>query len=169
MPPRAASVAAARQDTASTRALTRSPPRPRSPPPANLRSGGVPFNNRPKPRYLARWGGNPANCPGISLFEREEIFIPKTVLLEVEWVLRFSYERPRDVIAATLRKVLGLHAVQFEDPSALIHALEWYEHGLDFADALHLASSGAAERFATFDRKMAQRAKPLAAIDVFVI
>jgi predicted nucleic-acid-binding protein len=104
----------------------------------------------------------------IALFEREQIFIPKTVLLEVEWVLRFSYEQPRNVIASTFRSVLGLDAVRVEDPTAVADALEWYERGLDFADALHLASSGAAECFATFDRKMAQRATPLGTTPVIV-
>jgi len=31
--------------------------------------------------------------------------------------------------------------VQIEDPNAVLDALDWYERGLDFADALHLAST----------------------------
>jgi hypothetical protein len=41
---------------------------------------------------------------------------------------------------------------------------------MDFADALHVASSiGSAQRFATFDAKMARRARALTPIDVTVI
>ena len=42
--------------------------------------------------------------------------------------------------------------------------------GLDFADALHLASSiGSAQRFGTFDAKMARRARTITPIDIAVI
>lgn len=105
----------------------------------------------------------------VALFERERIFIAKTVLLEVEWVLRFSYQLPREVIAPTLRKVLGLHNVEVENPDDVFIALNGYEQGLDFADALHLASSGSAEGFATFDQKMAKRAGTLQLMQIVVV
>lgn len=105
----------------------------------------------------------------VALFERERIFIAKTVLLEVEWVLRFSYQLPREVIAPTLRKVIGLHPVAVEDPDEVFIALDGYEQGLDFADALHLASSSRADGFATFDQKMAKRAGKLQAIEIVLI
>lgn len=105
----------------------------------------------------------------VALFERERIFIAKTVLLEVEWVLRFSYQLPRDVIAPTLRKVIGLPPVAVEDPDEVFIALDGYEQGLDFADALHLASSGSADGFATFDQKMVKRAGTLQAIEIVLI
>ncbi len=105
----------------------------------------------------------------VALFERERIFIAKTVLLEVEWVLRFSYQLPREVIAPTLRKVIGLPPVAVEDPDEVFIALDGYEQGLDFADALHLASSGSADGFATFDQKMAKRAGTLQAIKIVLI
>lgn len=105
----------------------------------------------------------------VALFERERIFIAKTVLLEVEWVLRFSYHLPREVIAPTLRKVVGLQQVEVENPDEIFIALEGYEQGLDFADALHLASSGRAEGFATFDQKMAKRAGQFQATKMVVV
>ena len=105
----------------------------------------------------------------VALFERERIFIAKTVLLEVEWVLRFSYQLPREVIAPTLRKVIGLPPVAVEDPDEVFIALDGYEQGLDFADALHLASSGSADGFATFDQKMVKRAGTLQAIEMILI
>ena len=40
-------------------------------------------------------------------------------------------------------------------------ALDAFDKGLDFADALHLARSARASRFATFDRRLAKRANGL--------
>jgi predicted nucleic-acid-binding protein len=105
----------------------------------------------------------------VALFEREQIFIVKTVLLEVEWVLRYCYEIPADGIASALRKVVGLGNVTVEDPDDVAIALDWFEQGMDFADALHLASSGRAGRFATFDRKMAKLAAELRTVQVLAV
>ena len=95
------------------------------------------------------------------LFERSPIFIPKTVLLESEWVLRDGYEFARSAIAAAIRTVLGLSNVSVEDASAVGRALEWYDEGVDFADALHLSSCEQAAGFATFDRMLARRARSI--------
>jgi len=89
-----------------------------------------------------------------NLFARESIFIPKTVLLETEWVLRYSYELPPRVVLAAFRNVLGLPQVVVEDSGALVEALARYEDGMDFADALHLASARKADGFATFDTRL---------------
>jgi predicted nucleic-acid-binding protein len=43
----------------------------------------------------------------LSAIERNDIFVGKTVLLELEWVLRYSYELEPDVIFRTLRNILG--------------------------------------------------------------
>jgi len=45
-------------------------------------------------------------------------------------------------------------------------ALDWFKQGLDLADALHLASAGDAKQFATFDVKLARRAKQTTALEV---
>jgi predicted nucleic-acid-binding protein len=93
-----------------------------------------------------------------NLFARESIFIPKTVLLETEWVLRYSYELPPQVVLTAFRNVLGLPQVMAEDSGALVEALARYEDGMDFADALHLASARKADGFATFDTRLKKRA-----------
>lgn len=93
------------------------------------------------------------------LFEGNSIHIPKTVLLECEWVLRYTYELPRTVILESFRRLCGLSQVVLEDPSAVVSALEAYEQGIDFADALHWASGAEAEVFATFDRGFAGKAR----------
>ena len=88
----------------------------------------------------------------------ERVLVPKTVLLETEWVLRYSYELPQPVVLAAFRKLLGLPQVAAEDATAIARALELYEGGMDFADALHLASARDATAFATFDTRLATRA-----------
>ncbi len=97
-----------------------------------------------------------------SVLRSGAVIVPKTVLLETEWVLRGAYGIAGADIAAGLRRLLGLAGVAAEDAPAVARALDWYEGGLDFADSLHLASSGPARRFATFDGALARRAKTLA-------
>ncbi|MBI1835279.1 MAG: hypothetical protein HYR92_05945, partial [Burkholderiales bacterium] len=46
---------------------------------------------------------------------------------------------------------------------ALAYALHWYEGGMDFGDALHLAMSAKETGFKTFDKAFAKTAKALAA------
>jgi len=48
-----------------------------------------------------------------------------------------------------------------EDRSAVLRALTLYDRGLDFADALHLASSGEADRFATLDQPLVRKTRGL--------
>jgi predicted nucleic-acid-binding protein len=94
-----------------------------------------------------------------AVFRSGPVFIAKTVLLEVEWVLRYSYGLGADAILRSLRAVLGLENVSVEDPVTITAALRLLEQGLDFADALHIASSAQAQRFVTFDAKLVKRAR----------
>jgi predicted nucleic-acid-binding protein len=104
-------------------------------------------------------GDDPAQTKlAAALFESGDILIPKTVLLETEWVLRYSYELTPDVVLSAFRKILGLAQVKVEDAPAVVAALASYEDGMDFADALHLASATKAEAFATFDARLKKRA-----------
>lgn len=94
-----------------------------------------------------------------AVFRSGRVFIAKSVMLETEWVLRYSYKLGAAAIGRALGSVLGLENVTIEDPITIADALRMLEQGLDFADALHLASSAQAERFATFDTKLIARAK----------
>lgn len=85
------------------------------------------------------------------LFDTETVFLPKTVLLEAEWVLRRLYRLDRDAVIRALHALVSLPGVRCEDEPAVVQALSQSGAGLDFADALHLASSRAVTRFATFD------------------
>ena len=92
------------------------------------------------------------------LFADEDILVPKTVMLETEWVLRFSYGLSRATIAAAFGKLLATSTVSVEGVEAVRTAIDGYASGMDFADALHLSSSGGAQRFLTFDKKLARAA-----------
>lgn len=100
----------------------------------------------------------------VALLHDEAVFVPKTVLLETAWVLRSSYGYDRAKIVGALRKLFALPSLTFEDEGVVAKALVRSDEGLDFADALHLASSAAATEFATFDRKLARRAARLGAL-----
>ncbi len=99
------------------------------------------------------------------LIEEQPVFVAKTVLLELEWVLRGAYGLDRPTILKAVRGLLGLPALTAEDELNVGRAVEWYEAGLDFADALHLACSGQQRTFATFDQSMRKRASK--AVDGF--
>jgi len=92
----------------------------------------------------------------------ERSFVSVTVLLEFEWVMRGFYElTPRD-ISRVLRALASLQHITLEDRDAVLAALDSFDRGLDFADALHLARSSRASGFVTFDQRLARRAKRLA-------
>ncbi len=93
-----------------------------------------------------------------ALFKKETIFIPKTVLLETEWVLRRLYRLDSGVVVSAFRKLSGLSNVEIEQPLVITQALQWCKAGMDFADALHLASSQTSSKFATFDEQLKKSA-----------
>jgi predicted nucleic-acid-binding protein len=103
-----------------------------------------------------------------AVFRSGPVFIAKSVLLEAEWVLRYSYELGAEAILRSLRAVLGLENVSVEDPGTIATALRLLEQGLDFADALHISSSAHAERFVTFDAKLVKRARRASTLEVAV-
>ena len=98
-----------------------------------------------------------------ALIEGEQVFVLSTVALEAEWVLRAIYRLNRAAILAALRKFAALPTVAFEDMGILSQALDCAEQGMDFADALHLASAAECDAFASFDRGLKQTAAKLGA------
>jgi predicted nucleic-acid-binding protein len=99
----------------------------------------------------------------LEVMRAERLWVAKSVLLELEWVLRYAYRLDPEVINNTFGTLLGLPNLVLEDRMAVIKARSWRAQGMDFADALHLASSSDAERFVTFDRPLAKIAGRLAA------
>jgi predicted nucleic-acid-binding protein len=93
------------------------------------------------------------------LMEGGGVFVPKTVLLETEWVLRRAYDLSRAEVGRAFEALAGAAEVDLEDGSEIRPALAWFHAGLDFADALHIASRGNAAEFLTFDKRLASAAR----------
>lgn len=93
-----------------------------------------------------------------AVLQADRLWLCKTVLLETEWVLRYTYELSRESILKVFRRLLGYRRLKVEDRATVLQALRLYREGMDLADALHLASSLPANYFATFDRTLAKRA-----------
>ena len=102
----------------------------------------------------------------VKILKSDDIYIPKTVLLETEWVLRHAYEVGRSDITVGFQKLLGLPNVSVEDPDSIYQAISWYQNKFDFADALHLASSRRCESFATFDSSLIKKAQQLSSMEM---
>jgi predicted nucleic-acid-binding protein len=102
----------------------------------------------------------------IKILNSDDIFIPKTVLLETEWVLRHAYEIGRSNIIIGFQKLLGLPNVNVEDPDSIYQAISWYENKFDFADALHLASSRRCTSFATYDSSLIKKSQKFSSMDM---
>lgn len=94
----------------------------------------------------------------------ERSLVSITVLLELEWVMRGFYELPKRDISRVLRALASIEHVTLEDRDAVLGAIDAFDKGLDFADALHLARSSRASGFATFDQGLAKRAKALSLV-----
>ena len=92
----------------------------------------------------------------------ERCFVATTVLLELEWVMRGFYALSARDVSRVLRALASIEHVTLEDRDQVLAALDAFDKGLDFADALHIARSSRASGFATFDRRLAKRARALA-------
>ena len=89
----------------------------------------------------------------------ERSFVSVTVLLELEWVMRGFYGLSTRDVSRVLRALSSIEHITLEDRDAVLVALDAFDRGLDFSDALHLARSSRASGFATFDQRLAKRAK----------
>lgn len=87
-----------------------------------------------------------------------QITVTPTIVLELVWVLECS-DCSRAEIAGALRHVLGLPNMRLANEATLYRAVQWFEQGLDFADALHLSLSPATATLMTFDKDFASKAK----------
>jgi len=95
-------------------------------------------------RYYAQ--DDPEQSPiATRLFANEQpLFVAKTVLIEFWWVLtqaeKFRFEKAQ--VLSVFDHLLGLSNIVIEDESTVVDAVVWCRAGLEFQDALHLASSG---------------------------
>lgn len=94
-----------------------------------------------------------------SVIAEEVLFIPLTVSIELEWVLRSRYDLDKASILSTFNKLLESREIKFHDESSVEVALNLYsENNTDFADCFHIAIaySNGMSPLITFDRKAAR-------------
>ena len=93
------------------------------------------------------------------LLREHKVFVPVTVILELEWVLRSRYGHSAAVISQTIEKILSLENVVVGEQAAVLAAAAKLAQGWDFADALHHALSAGCDDFVTFDTGLVKQAK----------
>lgn len=86
-------------------------------------------------------------------------FVPITVMLEAEWVLRGVFNISRKEVSRLLNLILDFPAIEVERREVVEQAVECHAKGLDFADALHLFSAPHCDELVTFDNRFQRRAK----------
>lgn len=90
-----------------------------------------------------------------SAARNEPLFVPTTVLLELEWVLRSRYGFDRPAIVRAMNALLETEELLFENESLLEQVLDFFKHApADFADCLHAGACVVAGHLPmlTFDR-----------------
>ncbi len=88
------------------------------------------------------------------------IFVPLTVILELEWVMRGFYRLTAETFCEVVEHLLGMPHVTVDRWEEVKDALDLHRKGLDFADALHWACSKSCRQFVTFDdRSFVRRAR----------
>jgi predicted nucleic-acid-binding protein len=100
-----------------------------------------------------------------ALLRDHPVYVPVTVILELEWVLRSRYGYPAMVIAQALEKLAALEKVVIAEREAVIAAAGKLARGWDFADALHHALSLGCDDFVTLDADLTKRSRRMPAIE----
>jgi predicted nucleic-acid-binding protein len=92
---------------------------------------------------------------GRCVAESQSLFVPVTVTLELEWVLRASFGFAKEDVLRVLSSLFSAVELTFESERALEVALHLYREGsADFADCLHvaLATEAGEQPLWTFDK-----------------
>ena len=91
--------------------------------------------------------------------EKNELFVPLLVVLELIWVLASAYEVSRTEILDSIRDLLGMPILKFEHPSALqqfVFAAQGNTYDLSDLLIAHSAKVNGCETTLTFDKKVSQ-------------
>jgi predicted nucleic-acid-binding protein len=91
--------------------------------------------------------------------KEDALFVPLTVVLELEWVLRSRYDLDKPTVVDTLSDLLDTRELHFENEAVVERALALYRDArADFGECLHVsaASLHAALPFFTFDQSAAK-------------
>lgn len=94
-------------------------------------------------------------------FVASEIFVPASVLLETEWVLRSHLGLDRKGVNGLLSLLVRAPNTTVEAPERIFAAIEAHAKGFDFADALHLFAASDCEALCSFDKDFRRRANRL--------
>lgn len=89
----------------------------------------------------------------------DTLYVPITVMLELEWVLRSNFGFTKDTVTETLSALLSTAELSFESELAIEVALAQYQaSSADFSDCIHAALAYAAGESPlwTFDRAAAK-------------
>jgi len=88
----------------------------------------------------------------------EPVLLLNTVLQETVWVLQSVYGANREDVLEAVERILSIAT---PETPMMPQALEWFRDGMDFADAVHLATATAArcDTFYSFDKQFAKSAK----------
>ena len=80
-----------------------------------------------------------------TLAKGEPLFIPVTVMLELEWVLRSNFGFDKAQIILTLTSLLAASELSFESEKSVEVALQLFrQNKADFSDCVHIALSHSA-------------------------
>ena len=94
------------------------------------------------------------------------LFLPNSVVLETEWVLRSVYKFPKESVTEFFIGLLEAREMSFQDEASIERAIYLHrEHNADFADCLHVATAISYDQLplVTFD-KQAMRIEGIEAI-----
>ncbi|BCH31986.1 hypothetical protein MesoLjLc_39160 [Mesorhizobium sp. L-8-10] len=91
-----------------------------------------------------------------------EIYVPDSVLLETEWVLRSRLKLSREEINALFAGLLSVPSTTFENKRRMADVVVAHKEGLDFADALHLHSAKGCDAMLTYDEEFIRRSRKIA-------
>jgi len=86
----------------------------------------------------------------------QALFVPVSVLVELEWVMRSRYGFDKPTMIDTLVRLLETKDIEFHEEASVECALYLYEENKsDFADCVHLATTLSHDRqpLVTFDRQ----------------
>ena len=71
---------------------------------------------------------------------QQSLYVPVTVALELEWVLRSSFGYDKNTVMGVLSDLLSAAELRFESERALEVALHQFRNGrVEFADCVHVA------------------------------
>lgn len=98
---------------------------------------------------------------GLTARQQASLWVPSTVALELEWVLRSRYQFDKAAVIQAFTALLETQELVFEAEGALERAVHAYRQSTaDFADCLHAGLCAGAGRapLLTFDEKASRLA-----------